>query len=56
MLAMNVSVGFAMSVFPMYVEELYYVNKVNIPVVDEKGSIEFSGEKFSLMEFEVDKE
>lgn len=56
MLAMNISVGFAMSVFPMYVEELYFVNKVYIPVVDENGKIEFSGEKFSIMEFEVEEQ
>lgn len=53
MLAMNVSVGFALTVFPMYVEELYFVDKIQVPVLDDNGNIEFSKELFSLMEFEV---
>ena len=55
MLAMNISVGFAMSVFPTYVEELYFVNGVHIPVLDKDGDINFSGERFSLMDFKVEK-
>ena len=53
MIAMNISVGFAMSVFPTYVEELYFVDKVKVPVLDENGDFEFSGERFSLIDFEV---
>lgn len=53
MLAMNISVGFAMSVFPTYVEELYFVNRIKVPILDENGDFEFSGERFSLIDFEV---
>lgn len=53
-LSMNVSVGFAFSVFPEYVEELYKKKSVQVPVLDENGDIEFDGEKYSIVVLDLE--
>lgn len=49
-LAMNTSMGFAISVFPDYVVDMYSSKTVEVPVLDNSGDIVFGGERFSIME------
>ena len=51
-LALNTSIGFALTVLPNEVEGLYR-KSFKVPVLCKNGEIDFNGEKYSLIKFEV---
>jgi hypothetical protein len=53
-LSLNVSVGFAFSVFTDYVEGFYSKKIVEVPVLDENGNIEFDGERYSSIALDLE--
>lgn len=55
-LAMNLSSGFAFSVFPEFVEDLFFNSNVEIPVKEKDGSIFFNGSKYSLFTLDLESE